>query len=166
MNVMGIDPSLTGTGVVVLSDGSLAHDELIATKPGDWPCYEPRLKHIAMRCAQIIKEHPPVPKVVCIEAPAFSKNNSHTVEINGLYVLIRTIIYDYHPQVKIISPTSSQLKKWTAGHGRALKEKMMMKVLKHWGYEPGNNDMADAYALAQFAIHQPEKGEIYNGNPV
>ena len=50
----------------------------------------------------------------------------------------------------IVPPT--KLKKFVTGKGNSKKDELMMRVLKRWGYESKNNDVADAYSLMRYGL--------------
>ncbi len=71
---------------------------------------------------------------------------------------------------KVVAPGT--LKKFVTGDGRAKKDLMLLKVYKKWGVEFDDDNLADAYSLARFALEDfnngnktvPEKDSGRKGN--
>jgi crossover junction endodeoxyribonuclease RuvC len=146
--IIGIDPSLTGTGVVALSTDDL-YTELIKSKPsGEKPIDELlRIKKIVCKVMDFIQKYDGI-KLVVMEALAMnSRNSSALTQLSGLNYLLRNELYEKTLPFIIVAPTS--LKKFITGKGNCPKELILMEVYKHYGKEFRDNNLADAYGLAK-----------------
>lgn len=144
---IGIDPSLTGTGVVVLNDGKLVEKRLIKSKKdGDSFVKElQRIQGIVAEIDQMIGEYSP--DIVCMEGLAFmARNTSALVQLSALNYFIRAVLNERVPWV-IVQP--STLKKFITGSGSGGKDVVMMEVYKRYGVTITDNNLSDAYVLAQ-----------------
>lgn len=144
---VGIDLSLTGTGLIVLDqDANIMEQKLISTKAKDIT---------EVRLLQILEELKFVPtiaklKKVNIEGLSFGSRGQSMLELAALHYFIRIYMFQKDVPYEIIPPT--QLKKHITGKGNAKKELMLMKIYKKWGVEFSDNNIADAYALARHAM--------------
>jgi crossover junction endodeoxyribonuclease RuvC len=146
---VGVDHSLTGTGVVVIDqDGCLIEQKLIKTTSEDSD---------EKRMTYIIDELSFIPKIVrlktvYIEGPSFMSTGQAVLQMGALHYLIRIFLYRKKVKYKIIAPGT--LKKFVTGSGAAKKEQMLLHVYKRWGVEFKTNDLADAFSLAQLALEE------------
>ncbi|AZM47773.1 hypothetical protein DMB38_20060 [Streptomyces sp. WAC 06738] len=71
-------------------------------------------------------------------------------------------VFPNHIERRIHAVAPATVKKYVTGSGRADKDKIMMSVYMRWGFEPDNNDAADAYVLARIAdaLATPEPPEL------
>lgn len=150
MVAIGIDPSLTGTGVVVLKGGKLIEKHLIKSKRVDETHASEvvRLNYIKDAVMGIVTMHDP--DVVCMEGLAFmAKNTTALVQLAGLNYMIRSAMttHDHNVEWAIIAPSS--LKKFITGKGTGQKDLVMLEIYKRYGVTMDDNNVADAYALAQ-----------------
>lgn len=148
MKILGLDLSLTGTGVVVLEDGKVVVEELIKSKPHEekTPVHEiERIVLIKERILTIAEESNP--DLVCIEGLAFGvRNATALVQLAGLNYMIREYLWQRGIKFLIVAPTS--LKKFTTGHGNAKKEEMMLEVFNKYGIAFTDDNCNDAFCLA------------------
>jgi len=143
--IMGIDPSLVGTGVICLRDGEIERQQLIKTKPTDNHLDELR------RLLKIVDEIDFVDvEFAAMEGMAFmARNTTSLVQLSGLNYMIRARMYAYKIPFIIVAPMA--LKKFITGKGNAPKEFMLMEVYKRFGQEFRDNNLCDAYSLARLA---------------
>ena len=149
MYFCGIDPSLTGCGVVIIDkEGQIIKETLIST---DAECYI----NVEQRLVDIIDQMYFIPQVVgldniYVEGLGFTANSTSLFERQGLFFLITTFLFTNDINYKVIPPT--KLKKWTTTDGHADKN-MMMKVANcRWGINFKNDNICDAYCLARMAL--------------
>ena len=141
--ILGIDPSLTGTGVVALEDGKIINQQLIKTKPTKGSLDE--LKRLIKIVDSI--EYGEA-ELAVIEGLAFlSRNTTSLIQLAGLNYMIRYKLYKLNIPFIIVPPTS--LKKFITSKGNAPKEFMLMEVYKRYGEEFRDNNTCDAYGLAK-----------------
>lgn len=152
MKTIGIDLSLTGTGIVVLDDGKLVSKETISSKPTKekTPTAEvERIIDIVDRVMKIVDIHHP--DMVAIEGIAFmSRNSTALSQLSGLSYLLRKELHSRGIGFVVIAPTS--LKKFATGSGNVGKDVIMLEVYKRFGVSILDNNQADAYILAQVAL--------------
>ena len=159
---VGLDISITGTGVVVL-DKQLQRvvAECIKTKPqDDW---YGRVNNIVSRVFEYIPD--PVFCMVFVEDYAFAAKGQvfNIAELSGI-IKYRMWVDGY--RFLRIPPTS--LKKFTTATGTAPKELMMKEVYKRYGVDFNDNNVADAYALARmgYAITQQVNVPAYQKDAI
>ena len=155
MITIGLDLSLVKTGVVIIQDdGKVLYSGLVKSKPtGDKPIDETmRIKKIAEDVMEKIDEIIPNinPDIVAIEGMAFMAVGTSLVQLSGLNYLIRMLISEFNWPFVIVAPTS--LKKYITGSGKGEKDMVTMAVYKNYGFEAGDNNISDAFALAACAM--------------
>lgn len=135
MKIVGIDASLTGTGVAVLN-GSLRTERIESKLMGP-----DRLIEIRERVREIVTGA----DLVAIEGYAFAKpNQAHQIgELGGVLRVMMTEL-----GAKWIEVAPAQVKKYATGRGNAKKEEVAVGIFKRWGREFKTNDEADAFVLA------------------
>lgn len=147
---VGVDPSYTGTGVIVLSQkGDIVFRELLKSNAATMK--EERIMWIAMSIIDIAcRYHDPI---VFMEAPAFYAQGNALVDMGALNFYIRIRMLQMKLPYAIIAPTA--LKKFVCGPSKGTgskKELMLMKTFKRWGVEFADNNLCDAYGLARMAF--------------
>jgi crossover junction endodeoxyribonuclease RuvC len=161
MNVVGLDLSLTHTGVVILDGkGAILSQSVIRSKPsGDSYLAETlRIIKIAEEAVQRIDEFSPVknPDLVVIENLAFmARNTSALTQLAGLSHLVRTLLSEFKWPYVLVAP--STLKKFITSKGNSDKNIMMMEIFKQYGHTFLDDNIADAYGLAAVGLAMLEK---------
>lgn len=142
---MGLDISLTGTGLVVLNDKlEIVRQSLITSKPiAD---RFNRFHGILDSIMSDVRTHQP--KIVFIEGYSYNSNGGSMFDRAELGGIIKKALWDKKVKFEELAPTS--LKKFITGKGNAPKELMMLKVFKRFGVEFSSNDLCDAYCLARY----------------
>lgn len=143
MTVLGVDPSLTSSGLCILeADGYVP----FTMKPKSTLRGAARLAWLRDSVEGFVVENCPSPTLICLEGYAYgAKNQAHQLgELGGV---LRVWIYEqgFAGQTVVIPPTL--LKQFVTGRGNAKKEEVMRDAFKVWGVE-GSNDQVDAFALA------------------
>lgn len=142
--VMGIDPSLTSTGWVVLKDGKLIGHGTIGSEKKDIE----RLLDLEEQVEKILSKY--FPDLIFIEEYAFSRaERAHQKGEWGGILRRRLYLWCGPEKWKAISP--SAVKKFCTSKGNAKKEDMKLWAYKKWGVEFKTNDECDAYVLAKLA---------------
>lgn len=141
--ILGIDPSLTGTGYVVVSNGKLVLKELVKTKPtGDDRVAEVE-RLMTIRDSFSLEGI----DLVVMEGIAFmARNTTALVQLSALNYMIRERLVMRDKPFVIVAPTT--LKKFITGKGVGPKDQMMMEVYKRYGVTLTDNNICDAYGLA------------------
>lgn len=146
---LGIDPSISGTGLVLLKHGSTQPVYELEIKPKKTLLGLQRQKEIAERVMSVIHSYKPT--VVVIEGYSFSVQHVSSIipliELGGILRMLMMI-----DELVWYDPKATQLKKFVSGSGNAKKDEMMMHVLKRWGYVSKSNNMSDAYGLAAMGL--------------
>ena len=165
MIVVGIDPSLTSTGIVVLRNNEIG--KALTTKN------EPKLGTIE-RVRRIYKQINNVienlstcyvnayigdkrmirwepPSLIVIEGFSYGSKGRGVFDIAYLGWRIREELERYRTEDDIpwLEVSPSQVKQFATGKGNANKEVVLQQVYKRWGVELTDNNQADAYVLAQ-----------------
>ena len=147
MMVIGIDPSLSETGVIGLRNGKIELSHLIKTKPsGDNPTRElDRLTGIVDEIVFKVNEYRP--DAIVIEGIAFmARNTSALIQLCGLSYLMRAALF---PNFKVYIVPPSCLKKFITDKGNAQKDLILLEIFKRYKVSFDNNNLADAYGLAR-----------------
>lgn len=144
MKILGIDPSLTGTGYVILTNGKIESKQLVKTKPtGNNKIAE--LKRL-IKIKDAFKTQGI--DLAIIEGLAFmARNTSALVQLAGLSYLIREKLYTRGVPFIVVAPSS--LKKFITGKGNSPKDCMLMEVYKRYGITFDNDNLCDAFSLAK-----------------
>lgn len=153
---MGIDPSLTGTGVVLLEDGKIIHKVLIKSKPGGKKPIDELIRIVEIVSQIRLAFKSSTIDMAAIEGIAFGIGKTTSLaQLSGLNYLIRELLLENSIPFIIVAPTS--LKKFATGKGNSQKDQVMLEVYKRWGVSILDNNICDAYALAQVALSTLDK---------
>ena len=152
---MGLDLSLTGTGVVVKIGETVVHRRLISTDPADGP-HHSRFTDIACHIAEICRQYEP--DLVGIEGYAFGKqfNTQPLMELGGV---VKHYLFHEETPWTLYPPQS--LKKYAlgavpkrAGFGKSEYTKhvkaLMVQAARDGGCETFDDNVADAYHMATY----------------
>jgi len=146
MNFVGLDLSLNGTGLTVLSDSSvILSQKLIASFPKD--CIEKRTISIGNQVVSEIEQFDPF--IVCIEGLSFRSAGQATLDLAGLSLYVRILLLNSLKKFYLVPPCT--LKKFVTGSGRSQKNIMLLKTFKKFGVEFTDDNLCDSYGLAQYA---------------
>lgn len=148
---VGIDPSITGTGIVILEpEGRLIHSERIPDKGSD---LFDRVAHIVCRVLKLAEIHRKRNRdlhegfIYAIETPTRTPNLQVTAMLCALaYALRYNGAYGH-----ILNVNPIHTKQYATGNAKADKALVMKCVLRDWGFDTDDDNVADAYILAQIA---------------
>lgn len=143
MSVMGIDPSLASTGIVVLT-GTAPLSKAITTNTSGVA----RLAVLEYAVATFAEYH--LPELTAIEGYAFGARGAAMFSLGELGGVLRLLFHRHG--LRFIDVPPSQVKKFATGRGNAKKDEIMLAVYKRWGVEFKTSDEADAYVLARIAL--------------
>lgn len=150
----GIDPSLTGCAVVLIDDtGTIIEEKLISTNPDCYINSDQRLLDIVDQVKSIFTVSNL--RFVCVEGLSFFSVSPSLYERCGLLYLITTSLFEKDIRYEVIPPKS--LKKFAAGNGNADKKMMIQEVNKRWNQNFKDDNICDAYSLAQMALSRNGK---------
>ena len=134
---LGIDASLTSTGIAWLVPG------LLSTK-----LLRPKITGVARLAwydshLQALLEH--APTYVAVEGYAYGKiNKGHDIgELGGV---LRLAMFRKGVKFTVVPPGT--LKKFVTGSGKGSKSPIALNLYKRWGLDVEQEDMADATGLA------------------
>jgi Holliday junction resolvasome RuvABC endonuclease subunit len=143
MNIIGIDLSLTGTGVCLLRDGECDLRTINTTAKTRT---EDRLitirRAIAQECGCI--------DAAIIEGLSYGSVGGAQAERSALHWMVRVDLYQLGVPYVIVTPMS--LKKFVCGTAKAEKSMMIREVYRRWNVEAANDNEADAAALAHLGL--------------
>lgn len=141
---VGIDPSLTSTGLVVLDEiGNVLEQLSIKAGKEDDPLR-------FMKLTEKVREHlnPDTDKVI-IEGFSFGSKGAGVSKMYGIGWTLRIMLEE--DGFKWTEATPSAVKKFASNKGNAKKEDLVLPVYKKWGFEGRVNDITDAYIMARIA---------------
>ena len=165
MIVVGIDPSLTGTGIVVLRNGEI--EQALTTKNKPELGIIERVRRIYEQINNVIENLSTCyvnayigdkrmirwepPSLIVIEGFSYGSKGRGVFDIAYLGWRIREELERYRTEDDIpwLEVSPSQVKQFATGKGNANKEIVLQQVYKRWGVELTDNNQADAYVLAQ-----------------
>ncbi|HNI02742.1 MAG TPA: crossover junction endodeoxyribonuclease RuvC [Chitinophagales bacterium] len=142
IHIVGIDPSLSGTGLCFINKLNIPITEIIKTKKMD-----NRFDRYDYIVHKILDFVPDTTNLVVIEHYSFGSIGKQTdlAELGGI---IRYALYVN--KVKFIEVAPSSLKKFITGRGNAKKDEMILAISKKYNKHFKDDNIADAYALAQW----------------
>lgn len=156
-HVIGIDPSLSGTGFIALdSRGEVVQRDRLTSEASGHEVlsrmnrYEMLVQEIKAKCRKWS------PELVCIEGYSFMSNFGSALDRIEYGGLLRYVLTREWPVLEV-SPMS--LKKWASGSGKGDKTGVIVGITSLYGVRFGTSDEYDAYALARIAL-QIKKFEI------
>lgn len=156
---MGLDLSLTSTGVAWSRGGEIVQVERVRTsgsRDATLPQRRDRLNGILQRLHRIIIDGDP--ELVVVEAPSFGSQHGSAHDRSGLWWLVMDMLCDL-TQYRVATVSPQGRAKYATGKGRADKQEVFDAVCSTYGhFSPvrkvqrlgwrQGNDMADAVLLA------------------
>ena len=147
--MVGVDPSLTSTGVAILDteDVLVIETFTVASKgrrDDSWPDRWRRIDDAAGRVVQLV----PAGAAVAIEAPSYGQARQSGVHDRaGLWWAIYSRIIDAGAPVSPVPPATRA--RYAAGKGNAAKDAVLAAAVRRYPQAAiANNDEADAVVLA------------------
>lgn len=156
MLYIGIDPSYSSTGLIILNPAAeIQKQETIkVNKKGTNTVY--RLKLIKEKLIDpIIKLNEDGEIKVCMEGPSYGSRGSFILQMGALNYFIQYWLYNSNIDYTVRTP--NELKKFVTGKGNCKKDLILLKVFKKWGEEFDCDDLADAYGLARYILEEDTK---------
>lgn len=136
-HIIGLDLSLTATGLARYEDGTTTY----CTVPGEGTGL---LRMIGIEKDVLAKIYPMVKLVVCEEL-AFTRNDPSSQERAGLAYFLRRNFFQNCVRYILVAPNT--LKKFVTGKGNAEKSLMLREVYRRWDIAVDNDNEADAVGL-------------------
>jgi Holliday junction resolvasome RuvABC endonuclease subunit len=162
MITIGIDQSISSSGVVVMDDGVMIHHELVRLPPvKGFREKVVKMQSIADALVSIAREYKA--DEVYIEELAYAATGDAAKDLAGLFaIILRTFLFDL-PEVSVNLVNPKWLKKIATKNGNAKKEMMFDALPEHiqgiFGEYPktkGRFDLTDAYFIAYYGPAKKE----------
>jgi Holliday junction resolvasome RuvABC endonuclease subunit len=162
MYIAGIDPSLSGTGIVIISDdekhqkSTRIESKLLHSNPED--SMDKRLKYLVDEIRKTI--HGFRPLEVRLESPAL-RALGRIAELSALYYMIRAMLVEENIRFHVVPPPT--WKKHMLGKGNAKKDLLLKIVYKKWNVDFDDDNLAVAYCLAKMpksTLPHPKRKKI------
>lgn len=152
---IGLDLSLTATGVAVLSDDQekAIHTEVIATKTTKDTIVATvgRLHTIRDRISLLTKCYQP--DIVVIEAPSFGSRNGKQHERGGLWWLTASALYGLDLGAILVKVAPQTRAKYATSKGNSAKGVVLEAVQNTYTADTiTDHNVADAYILAAMGL--------------
>lgn len=156
-SVLGIDPSLTATGVVAIQSAEGETGTRVHTFGRKGKTDEPLMTRLARindtvtAVQNVIRQLVVYPELIAIEGPSHGNTTGSHHDRSGLWwMLVRELTYEMGLEVVEITP--SQVKTYATGKGNAGKTEVMAAVIRrHLDVPITNDNEADAFVLAAMA---------------
>jgi crossover junction endodeoxyribonuclease RuvC len=147
IRIIGIDPSLTGTGIVVLENDKIIYKQILTSKLKDIA----RLYDLRDKLKKIIFKFLQVNIFVVLEGYSFGSRIGQSFSIGEWCGLIKMFLYENNIPFIVVQPTI--LKKFVTGKGNVHKDLILMNIYKKFKVDftrfKGNaNNIGDAFSLA------------------
>jgi crossover junction endodeoxyribonuclease RuvC len=145
---MAIDPSLTGTAIVLLGKEETLRREY-KTKSGDWDSNisgrDARYMSIISKVKEKAERYRP--KYLFIENYAHNAQGKGVIQLGEFGGVLRHNIHEFFTFFAEVPPTV--IKKFATGKGNANKAAVISAIVSRYGVQVKTDNEADAYALAQ-----------------
>ena len=143
--VMGLDLSLTGTGIALIGDSGI-RTGLLTSKGTKADTLEDRFTRLQTIVNQI-RAHAPENALIVVEGPSFASVGGAHHDRSGLWWLVVAQLQLDHYTVVTVPPTV--LKKYVTGKGNASKDDVLLAVDRRYpDAHVTDNNTADAVVLA------------------
>lgn len=150
-NSMGIDPSLTSTGIVILDKHAkmIVHQAIVTKNLGDsvrrrMTRYQP----IIARLDELLRTYQP--EIVTIEGYAFGSRTGQVCDRAELGGLVRWSVLASGCPCYEVNPAT--LKKYTTGVGKGDKTATVAALTSKYGVQFSTDDEYDAYSLSRMGL--------------
>lgn len=150
--VVGIDPSLTSTGLAILKHGQPTLLTAIGnpgTAGAPYPERSDRIGRQTRHTTETLQNWLPQTHLAIIEGPSYDHNLPSNFDRAGLWWRLYATLRARHIPIAVIAPKTRAL--WATGNGDADKKTVTQTVKNWWPHARDhirNDDIADAAALA------------------
>ena len=149
MRILGIDPSLTATGLAIIEDGEWIMLDVLANKLRG----HERMDHIATNLGEILTSLRPG-DVVVMEGPTFNSQGQRSHELAGLWWLLRHELWFYQDLKVVIVPPTTRAK-YATGRGNAGKAEVYEALQAQYpDCDIKDHNVGDAMILASMAARR------------
>jgi len=146
MIVIGIDPSLTGTGIFIEYND---YAVVIKTKSSEDDAN--RMIKISKEIMRVINMYGNEDVKVGIEGFSMMSRGRGKGQLFGLGWVLRTKLKENNIPYIEIAPT--MVKKFATGKGNCEKSLILKAVFKKWSFDVDDDNIADAYVIQKIADH-------------
>lgn len=146
---IGLDLSLTGTGVSVIEDGKFSTIKMIKTNPKSADNDLLRLEYIKDKIFNLFPETVTMIAVEDFYIPHNALQIRSAISLIKLGTCIRLELNRKGYKFVVVSPTS--VKKFGTGKGAGPKGMMIREVFRRYGQEVSDDNSADAICLSKMA---------------
>ena len=148
--VVGIDTSLTDTGIALIRDPQpQAPVELrrVRSKGKATDTLSQRRERLDRIAGQIVRETLSIgPELVVIEAPSFGSKHGHAHDRSGLWWLV---VFSLTAHVPVLEVAPTKRMKYATGKGQVAKDVVLTSVVRRYPWvQVADNNEADALVLA------------------
>lgn len=159
--VLGLDLSLTSTGLALVEDGELTAWHCIKSGGKKTATIEQTSERIDKIVSEVYEtahawtglgDFPEAVDLAVIEAPSFGSKNGSAHERGGLWWGVASMLRICDAPMLKLAPTSRA--KFITGSGRADKHDVLKLARQRWHMDIPNHDVADAAGLAQWGYDQ------------
>lgn len=154
--VVGLDVSLTSTGVAIIGDGGFRTGRVLSkgTKGDSLADRHFRLARLRDEINRLV----PADALVVIEQPSYGSTTGSHHDRSGLWwMVVNAVLFWGHPIAEVAPAT---LKRAATGKGNAAKDQVLAAVVKRYpDADVTDNNIADAVVLAAL-------GSRHLGRPV
>lgn len=144
---VGIDPSLTSTGLVILNENNDILLQKLISRDNKYSI-EDRILLIVSDILNELPKYYTERVLVNIEGLSFSSKGQTLCELSGLQYYLRIELNKLDIKYIITPPTV--LKKFITGKGNSKKNLMLLYCYKKFGIEFTDDNLCDAYSLSRF----------------
>lgn len=146
---VGIDPSYSSTGLVVLDNKNNEPVIAMTIKAGvPTERFHDRIKKLLDKLAECILKYNLEDVYVVMEGASFA-SEFNAFKLGKLSGVVEFFLGENKVSYSLVAPT--YVKKVASGSGNANKEQVIKGVRERWGYRHSNSDINDAYTMAQIA---------------
>lgn len=151
--IVGIDPSITSTGLALVHEGVVLATNNIKSKGRKGATYDDWLARINLVHADVRRTlndwtDENLIELAVIEAPSHGSRFGNPHERAGLWWRIYADMNFLRIPIKTLAPKSRA--KFITGNGNADKHEVLAAARERWGEGIKNHDIADAVGLAMW----------------
>ena len=143
---LGLDISISGTGLVLLKDDYSIQNKTRLHVPH---CGVERLYHLKNLLVDFLNGIDIT--FACLESPSYQSEKGQLFQLGEWTGIVKLQLFNHG--ICFISAAPSQLKKYIFGKFEkgSKKELVILDIYKKYGVEIRDNDIADAYVLSRIA---------------
>jgi crossover junction endodeoxyribonuclease RuvC len=161
MKVIGLDLSLTSTGVAVATQDGAVTDR-ITSKPVPNATLEDRDERLWGIRARVL-DHASGADLIVVEGPSYGSTTGHQHDRAGLWWLVVDALLRRGQRIVEVPPSSRM--KYATGRGNASKDDVLSAVIRRYPHiDVNGNDEADALILAAMGarwLGHPLEGQYH-----